>query len=193
MSCVNLFLYASSLSKSNPALPCATNARWILLNGIPLATCILIKRAKVLILRLTSVLSLCLDISNILNQATIGVLSSKSEGLPVSLLEYGLAKLPVVVTNVGECGKVVENGKSGIVVEKENSLELADALDELINSEEKRKEYAELHYNNVIEKYSENNSKCSKNSYKSNRSHTRSRKSKVSVTENYSLFGKIRY
>ena len=83
-------------------------------------------------------------------------MSSRSEGLPVSLLEYGLAKLPVVVTNVGECNKVVINGKSGIVVESENSLEFADALDKLINSEEKRKEYAELHYNNVIEKYSEN-------------------------------------
>ena len=41
-----------------------------------------------------------LDIKNILHQATLGVLSSKSEGLPVALLEYGLASLPVVATNV---------------------------------------------------------------------------------------------
>jgi len=98
----------------------------------------------------------CLDISNILSQATIGVLSSKSEGLPVSLLEYGLAKLPVVVTDVGECGQVIENGKSGIVVEKENSLALANALEAFINSKEKRKLYGELHYKNVSESYSQN-------------------------------------
>ncbi|QVY65798.1 glycosyltransferase [Polaribacter sp. Q13] len=97
----------------------------------------------------------CLDISNILNQATIAVLSSKSEGLPVSLLEYGLAKLPVVVTNVGECGKVIENDKSGIVVDKENSFELANALEEYINSEEKRNTFAALHYKNVAENYSQ--------------------------------------
>ena len=51
----------------------------------------------------------CLDVSNILSQSTIGVLSSKSEGLPLALLEYGLAKLPVVVTNVGDCNLVVKN------------------------------------------------------------------------------------
>ncbi|KGL63246.1 glycosyltransferase family 4 protein [Polaribacter sp. Hel1_85] len=100
---------------------------------------------------------LCLDIKNILYQSTIGVLSSKSEGLPISLLEYGLAKLPVVVTNVGECGKVIENGKSGIVVEKENSLELANAIEEYINSEEKKKSYGELHYKNVKANYSKEN------------------------------------
>jgi hypothetical protein len=32
------------------------------------------------------------DVENILNQATIAVLSSQSEGLPVALLEYGLHK-----------------------------------------------------------------------------------------------------
>jgi len=98
---------------------------------------------------------LCLDIENILNQATIGALSSKSEGLPVSLLEYGLAKLPVVVTNVGECNKVIENGKSGIVVDKENSLELAEALEEYILSGDKRNIYGELHHKNVQIKYSQ--------------------------------------
>ncbi|PQJ73735.1 hypothetical protein BTO14_08545 [Polaribacter butkevichii] len=98
---------------------------------------------------------LCLDIEYILKQATIGVLSSKSEGLPISLLEYGLAKLPVVVTNVGECSKVIMNGESGIVVESENSLVLEKALEELINSEEKRKAYGGQHYKNVNKNYSQ--------------------------------------
>jgi glycosyltransferase involved in cell wall biosynthesis len=35
---------------------------------------------------------MCSDIKNILKQTEIGVLSSKSEGLPISLLEYGLSK-----------------------------------------------------------------------------------------------------
>ena len=39
------------------------------------------------------------DIKNILKQSDIGVLTSKNEGLPISILEYGLAKLPVVITN----------------------------------------------------------------------------------------------
>ncbi|WP_343330101.1 glycosyltransferase [Polaribacter staleyi] len=96
-----------------------------------------------------------LDIEHILGQATIGVLSSNSEGLPIALLEYGLAKLPVVVTDVGECSKVVENGQSGIVVEKENSKEFLKALEMYISDEDKRKCFGEMHYKNVQKKYSQ--------------------------------------
>lgn len=53
------------------------------------------------------------DIEELLQQASIGILTSDSEGLPVSLLEYGLAALPVVVTEVGECNLVLRNGTFG--------------------------------------------------------------------------------
>lgn len=75
----------------------------------------------------------CTDVKNILSQASIGVLSSKSEGLPIALLEYGLASLPVIVTNVGDCTKVVRNKDTGLVVKKENSKELADGIMQLLN------------------------------------------------------------
>lgn len=81
---------------------------------------------------------LCTDIKNILSQANIGVLSSDSEGLPIALLEYGLAKLPVIVTDVGECSQVVENNFSGLIVPPKNHKYLFHAISELINSEEKR-------------------------------------------------------
>lgn len=50
-----------------------------------------------------------LDVTAILKDVSLGVLSSKSEGLPVALLEYGLAALPVVVTDVGACKEVVQD------------------------------------------------------------------------------------
>ena len=37
----------------------------------------------------------------------MGVLSSASEGLPLALLEYGRAGLPVVCTDVGNVSEVV--------------------------------------------------------------------------------------
>lgn len=49
----------------------------------------------------------CPDVAHILSQATIGVLASISEGLPLSLLEYASAGLPVITTNVGQCAEVV--------------------------------------------------------------------------------------
>jgi glycosyltransferase involved in cell wall biosynthesis len=56
------------------------------------------------------------DTASLLSQADIGVLTSVSEGFPVSLLEYGLAALPVVVTDVGQCSEIVDHGRLGRVV-----------------------------------------------------------------------------
>lgn len=92
------------------------------------------------------------DIKNILSQSNIGVLSSKSEGLPVSLLEYGLAKLPVVVTDVGECKEVI---KFGFIVPPSNEEALANSLEKLILNVELRKENAHKFYNHINENYSE--------------------------------------
>lgn len=78
----------------------------------------------------------CSDIKNILSQATIGVLSSKFEGLPVSLLEYGKANLPVIATNVGECNLIIKD--NSFIVPPSNSAILANALSLLMSSEEKR-------------------------------------------------------
>jgi len=94
----------------------------------------------------------CSDIKNILDQADIGVLSSESEGLPISLLEYGLAKLPVVVTNVGDCAAVVTNKQ--VVVPPKRSDKLADAIVSLINDKVLREKVAlELHAE-VLNNYS---------------------------------------
>ena len=46
----------------------------------------------------------------------------------MSLLEYGLAGLPVVVTNVGQCAEVVDNGNAGALVPPSNPEALAQAL-----------------------------------------------------------------
>ena len=63
-----------------------------------------------------------------IQRASLGVLCSESEGLPVSLLEYGLGALPTVVTNVGQCADVVGHGKFGTVVQASSPMDLADAL-----------------------------------------------------------------
>jgi len=76
----------------------------------------------------------CQDIDHILGQSTIGVIASTSEGLPVALLEYGLHKKAVVVTDVGEIPLIVHDGFNGFVVPS-NSVELFHkALLQLINS-----------------------------------------------------------
>ncbi len=71
----------------------------------------------------------CIDnVSELLSQADVGVLSSISEGLPVALLEYGLSGLPVVCTDVGQCGEVLGKGDFGWVVPPQDPNKLFEAM-----------------------------------------------------------------
>lgn len=71
------------------------------------------------------------DTFQILKQAKIAVLASKSEGLPLALLEYGYMSLPVVCTNVGDCSKVITDNENGILVSAQNPQEFAESLENL--------------------------------------------------------------
>jgi len=88
-----------------------------------------------------------------LYSSDVGVLSSVSEGLPVSLLEYGLAGLPVVCTDVGQCGEVLGFGQFGWLVPPKSSVLLADALEKCLINPDKGLEMGEKLKNNVVQNY----------------------------------------
>ncbi|TDE04597.1 glycosyltransferase [Flavobacterium hiemivividum] len=94
------------------------------------------------------------DVENIVQQASICVLTSKSEGLPVALLEYARGEKPVVVTDVGNMPEVVQNGKNGFVVPHNAELFCA-AIVELIENEALRDDFGAAIYNTVLNSYSE--------------------------------------
>ena len=94
------------------------------------------------------------DISAILGQCDIGVLSSASEGLPLALLEYGMARLPTVATNVGQCPEVLDEGRAGILVPPRAPDQLAAALLALFQSPELRSTYGKRLYSRIQEIYS---------------------------------------
>lgn len=77
------------------------------------------------------------DTSRVLAEADAGLVASDREGLPVALLEYGLAGLPVISTKVGQCSKVLEDGEYGILIEKGDSEALSKAMLNLIQEPEK--------------------------------------------------------
>ena len=94
------------------------------------------------------------DIPALLQGCDIGVLSSKTEGLPVSLLEYGMAGLPVVATQVGECEEVLDRGRAGLLVSPQSPRDLAEALLSLLGSPERRALLGERFLHRVQELYS---------------------------------------
>lgn len=79
-----------------------------------------------------------LDVMAVLRACDIGVLSSVSEGLPLALLEYGMAGLAVVATDVGQCREVLVNGSAGILVPPSAPEPMAAALIDLLGSPERR-------------------------------------------------------
>lgn len=91
---------------------------------------------------------------NILKECKIGVISSKIEGLPMALLEYGLANLAVVSTDVGECKNVLDNGIYGPVVSIGDTNMLSKALNSLITDNSKRLSYASKFHDHVNRNYS---------------------------------------
>ncbi|WP_179376458.1 glycosyltransferase [Winogradskyella wichelsiae] len=70
----------------------------------------------------------CKDTTAIIAQADIGVLASKSEGLPLALLEYGQGGLAVITTAVGDCHLVIPSKRYGELIPSENPEALARAL-----------------------------------------------------------------
>lgn len=72
------------------------------------------------------------DIERVLSSADVVVLTSDNEGTPLSLIQAGMAGLPVVTTNVGSVPEVVLDGVTGIVTGLDVQ-EIADALEKLVN------------------------------------------------------------
>ncbi len=94
------------------------------------------------------------DIQHILSQATIGILSSTDEGFPVSLLEYGLAKLPVVSTNVGYCPEIIKDNFTGLLFDPLDNLQLQEQLQKMILNKKLRDSFGLHLHELVIETYS---------------------------------------
>jgi glycosyltransferase involved in cell wall biosynthesis len=80
------------------------------------------------------------DVLTILQCGDIYCQPSRSEGLPLAILEAMSVGLPVVAANVGGIPEAVENNITGILVEPESIQELAGALKTLIYDRQKRNE-----------------------------------------------------
>jgi glycosyltransferase involved in cell wall biosynthesis len=89
------------------------------------------------------------DIKNILSQSTIGVLCSSFEGFPVTLLEYGLAKLAVVASDVGFCSKIIIDNKTGLLF-KPNSYEKLTFSLKKMSADEKLRNQLSTNLNTLV-------------------------------------------
>ena len=73
------------------------------------------------------------NIERVLSAADIVLLTSDNEGTPLSLIQAGMAGLPVVSTNVGSVAEIVLDKITGIITELDVQ-QIADALENLANN-----------------------------------------------------------
>jgi len=73
------------------------------------------------------------DVADLLACATVGVLSSDFEGMPLAVLEYMAAGLPVVATDVGGLPEMVREGETGFLVAPRDPAALAERVVRLLD------------------------------------------------------------
>ncbi|MDP3962651.1 MAG: glycosyltransferase family 4 protein [bacterium] len=94
------------------------------------------------------------DAAEYLKGFSIFILPSVKEGLPYCVIEAGYAGLPVIATTVGGIPEIIDDMKSGILIQPKKSEEIAHALEFLLNHKNVQKEYGSALRQKVTEKFS---------------------------------------
>lgn len=90
---------------------------------------------------------------NYISGFDIYIMTSKFEGLPLTIFEAFQFKVPVVATKAGGIPEAVQHGENGYLADVGNFTGLAQSLKQLQESEEERKIFAERSYDILIKKF----------------------------------------
>ncbi|MCR5452315.1 MAG: GT4 family glycosyltransferase PelF [Lachnospiraceae bacterium] len=100
-----------------------------------------------------------INVTDYLGRMDFTILTSISEGQPLTILEGYAAHLPAVATDVGNCFGLIygedgdELGDAGVVTHIMNVAEIADAMIRLGSSSSLRKSMGEVGYQRALNKY----------------------------------------
>lgn len=92
----------------------------------------------------------------LMNCADFFALPTHSEGLGLVLLESLACGVPVIASNVGGCPEVVEDGRSGILIQPKSVESLSNGIDEMILDDQFRRFAGRYGRDTVCNKYDEN-------------------------------------
>ena len=82
------------------------------------------------------------DVSSILAEARIFVLTSDTEGVSLSVMEALACGVPAVVSNVGDLGDIVDDGRNGFLVDGRTAEAFAARISEMLADEPRRLRFA---------------------------------------------------
>jgi len=94
------------------------------------------------------------DVRPLLHQCTLFALSSCREAMPNAVLEAMACGLPVIATATGGLPELVEHGRTGFLVPKQNAPALARAMEKLLMDEKARAAFGKRARERVEQCYS---------------------------------------
>jgi colanic acid/amylovoran biosynthesis glycosyltransferase len=101
------------------------------------------------------------EIRKLLNESSIFVLSSISEGLGVCLMEALAMECAVVATNVGGIGELIINNETGFLVEPRTPRAIASAIETYLNDKKIMQQLSKNGRRHIVENFNIN-SQCEK-------------------------------
>ncbi|HZA50085.1 MAG TPA: glycosyltransferase family 4 protein [Myxococcaceae bacterium] len=93
-------------------------------------------------------------VAELWRQASVGALSSVSEGMPVSLMEAAASGVPVVAPRVGGIPELVQDGETGLLFDSGDAPAMASALQTLLTQPETREAMGAKGRERVVEHFS---------------------------------------
>ncbi len=93
------------------------------------------------------------DVASLMGELSVFCLTSKAEGTPNVVLEAMAQGVPVVATQVGDVGEILEHGKSGFVVSVDDAESFAKYVIRLLDQPELRRRTGDLARQQVMSRY----------------------------------------
>ncbi len=94
------------------------------------------------------------DVRDVWAQVHVGVLPSRREGLPKSLLEAAACGRPLIATDVPGCREIARPGLNALLVPVNDPPALANAIEALMKNRELRARFGEASRKLVVDEYS---------------------------------------
>jgi glycosyltransferase involved in cell wall biosynthesis len=94
------------------------------------------------------------DVARILNALDVFVLSSRSEGLPLVVIEAMATQLPVIASAVGGLPSVIEHERTGLLVSASDDLALRVAIGQVLVDEDRARALGRRAREAVLERFS---------------------------------------
>lgn len=87
------------------------------------------------------------DIPELMTKSDILLMTSAREGLPMTIIEAAHSGLPIVATDVGGVGEVVEHGRNGFLASPGDDFALASYIQQLIDDPHLRSQFSQASLN----------------------------------------------